>query len=141
MEHWNDKLAKLSGIITGIILIALGLLGIRFGVWHSASEAVIIASILTITVDPFLKRRLIKEASRDIFYHLLGFELPTEVRETLGEFISKTKDYRKDVRIDVNLTRNSLGVLVDGNEYLYQKVFLEGDHINVRWWPRTDPSL
>ena len=41
-----------------------------------------------------------KEASKDIFNHLLGFDLPEQIRETLRLFLTKTRVYHKNTDIE-----------------------------------------
>jgi hypothetical protein len=69
----------------------------RFG------EAFIIASLLAALVEPFLKRRLLREASRSIFEHMLGFDLPAELREHLRNVVFNTVLYRKDVKMSLTI--------------------------------------
>jgi hypothetical protein len=100
---WSDKLKEWAGIIVGALMVIGGLFGIWLcpeGIGRSVSEAIFVAGSLTITVDPFLKRKLLREASKDIFHHLLGFDLPTEIRSTLKEFLLGTKSYREDTEIE-----------------------------------------
>jgi hypothetical protein len=59
--------------------------------------ALMIAGILAITVDPFIKRRARREATRDIFHHMLGFSLPPIIRERLQDTVEKTKFYRRNM--------------------------------------------
>src|SRR5438270_3861575 len=104
--NWKDTAKELSGVILGIILIVLGSLGfiyLRGEVWHSFSETAVIAGIVTLTVDPFLKKRLIKETSKDIFHHLLGIDLPPAVQDSLSDQLTHTKQYREDVEIDADV--------------------------------------
>jgi hypothetical protein len=70
-----------------------------------------IAGTVTIAVDPFLKRRILKEASTDIFHHLLGFDLPPEIRETLRDFLLGNRSYRKNVIIEAHATTASDGMV------------------------------
>src|SRR4029077_12466771 len=74
-------------------------------------KAMFIAGIVTVAVDPFLKRRLFKEASTDIFHHLLSFDLPLEIRETLRDFLLKNRSYRRNVTIDVHAETASDGMV------------------------------
>jgi hypothetical protein len=100
-------------VVGGILLIA-GVTGLLFcpkEVGIRLSEAFFIAGVLTITVDPFLKRRLLKEASTDIFHHLLGFDLPSEIRETLKEFLLQNRYYRKNVDIEAHAQTSSDGMV------------------------------
>lgn len=62
-------------------------------------EAFIVASLLAALVDPFLKRRLLKEASKNIFEHMLGFDLPQEMKEHLRSLVFTTVLYRRDVKM------------------------------------------
>jgi hypothetical protein len=70
-------------------------------------KAMFIAGIVTIAVDPFLKRRLIREASMDIFHHLLGFDLPKEIRESLRDFLLDARSYRSNMIIEVRAETTS----------------------------------
>lgn len=103
---WKDTAKDGSGIILGITLLALGSCGFIYlhgEVWHSFCETSIIAGIVTLTVDPFLKKRLIKETSKDIFHHLLGIDLPPSIRDSLSDQLTHTKQYREDVEIDADV--------------------------------------
>jgi hypothetical protein len=63
--------------IAALLIIVGGVLLWRWPnpvVWHGLGEALIIAGVLTFVVDPFLKRRLLKEAAQGIFEHLIGFD-------------------------------------------------------------------
>ena len=60
--------------------------------------ALFIAGLLTLTVDPFIKKQARKEAMRDIFHHMLCFSLPDKIRERLQEIAETTKLYRKGMK-------------------------------------------
>jgi hypothetical protein len=62
-------------------------------------EAIIIAGVLTLCVDPFLKFRLLKEAERGIFEHMLGFDHEPELKAKLGDIAFNTKLYRRNLRL------------------------------------------
>ena len=113
------------GPAIGGFLVVAGIIGI---VWRSIAchfgwvccpsdtlidlcKAMFIAGMVTVAVDPFLKRRLLKEASTDIFHHLLGFDLPLEIRETLRDFLFKNRSYRRNVIIDVHAETASDGMV------------------------------
>ena len=98
----------------GVALFIVGLGGIiccPLEVGRRLSDAFFITGFLTIAVDPLLRRRLLKEASTDIFHHLLGFDLPVEVRETLKEFLLQNCYYRENVIIDVHAETASDGMV------------------------------
>ncbi|HBB93903.1 MAG TPA: hypothetical protein DC054_00810 [Blastocatellia bacterium] len=65
---------------------------LRFGGrWGHAAEgigeALIIAGILGLTVDGYIKEHLLEEASRDIAKYVWGYRLPTEVRKRFEDLM------------------------------------------------------
>ena len=139
---WREKSREWAGSIVGVLLVLIGFVGIwrcPYEAGKSISEAIFIAGCLTITVDPFLKRRLIQEASKDIFHHLLGFDLPKEIRLKLKDFLLGIKNYRIDTEIEAraDLKHNSVLLTVSvrskiivASEMLYQPnvAFEESEH-------------
>jgi len=99
-EWWE----KYSAYIVGPFLMCIGWVTARYIEPHwsnrytsELSVALWIAGILTVTVDPFVKNRARREATRDIFHHMLGFKLPEIIRDRLQETVEKTKLYREGV--------------------------------------------
>lgn len=85
------------------------------------SEALIIAGVLAITVDPFVKRRLLREASKDTFHHLIGFSLPREIQERIKDIVLNTKLYRRDMDLIWTFVPVPEGVRIDC-EYKFELV-------------------
>jgi hypothetical protein len=75
--------------------------------------ALMIAGILTITVDPFVKRQARREATRDIFHHMLGFKLPEIIRERLQDTVEKTKLYRENMTQHIVMSEDKDLVVFD----------------------------
>jgi hypothetical protein len=105
-------------IVAGIIGLVWRSIAVHFGwvccpsdTWVDLCKAMFIAGVVTVAVDPFLKRRLLKEASTDIFHHLLGFDLPVEIRESLRDFLFANRSYRRNVIIDVHAKTASDGMV------------------------------
>src|ERR1700688_400608 len=71
----------------------------NYRIASTAADAFVIAGILALTVDYFLKRDLLTEASRGIFVHLLGFEHHPQVKEKLKEIVFETKILRTQCRM------------------------------------------
>jgi hypothetical protein len=96
----REWLAEWLGLLVGIVLIIVGVVGHfklhEYLLLRSLSEALLIAGILTLTVDPFIKRRLLREASKDIFRHMLGFALPDEIKERLNSIVFNTTTHLKN---------------------------------------------
>ena len=109
-------IALVLGAITGILWRSIAA---HFGwaccpgdTWVDLFKAMLIAGVVTVAVDPFLKRRLLKEASADIFHHLLGFDLPVEIRESLRDFLLvKNRYYRRNVIIEAGAETASDGMV------------------------------
>jgi len=59
--------------------------------------ALLTAGVLAVAVDPFVKRKAQREATRDIFHHMLGFSLPAVIRERLQSTVEQTKLYRRNL--------------------------------------------
>jgi hypothetical protein len=115
-ETWWEKncvwIVGLALAIIGALCVAAGLIWLPAN-WsgnHSnefvkaVGDALLIAGALTIVVDPFLKRRLVKEASKGIFKHMLGFDHEPEIKDRLESIAFNTKLFRKDLRIVCNIT-------------------------------------
>lgn len=100
---FRDYFNYIAGGLLTVIGFILYYLFRNEGFAHSLSEFLMLAGILTLSVDPWLKWRFQREASENIFQHLLGFGLPKEVRESLRDFLSDNRYYRTDVVIDAHV--------------------------------------
>ena len=94
-------------IIVGVLVVIVGAagilscpnsLGVRF------SEALFIAGFLSLTVDLYLKRKLQRDVARDIFHHLLGINLPIEIRESIKDSVQQNHVYRRNMEIEARAT-------------------------------------
>jgi hypothetical protein len=101
--------------MAGIFLVGIGFALLRwFHDWptiHAMGEASFIAGLLTIFVDPILKRSLAKEASRGIFHHLLGFDQEPEIRERLRDIAFDTKLCRRNYHVRCSLEPDEGGLI------------------------------
>jgi hypothetical protein len=90
-----------------LLLIAAGIGGMHFlpgnHLVFAVAEAFLIAGILALAVDPLVKRDLLREASRGIFVHLLGFEHHPQVKDKLKEIIYGTRLLRNRVELVVTV--------------------------------------
>jgi len=91
----------------------------ELGPWHGVIEAVCIASALTLTVDPFVKKRLTHEVNKSIFYHVIGFDLPPEMQDRLRIYLRTLEYYRESLSITAEALR------VEGDEVVME-ITLEG---------------
>ncbi len=79
---------------------------------RALGDALLIAGILTVGVDYFVKRDLTREAAQNIFHHILGFDQPPEIRDRLKVIVHDTKLYRRNFRADIHVASQAEGVLL-----------------------------
>jgi hypothetical protein len=101
--------------LLGIFLLGFGLIFVNHhyeatnklivGIFEPLGHAFIIAAILGVTVDLFVKVRLLREASNDIAKYLIGYKLPEEIQDRIKEIMGATL-IRKDVIIHYKMTQS-----------------------------------
>jgi hypothetical protein len=101
---------KYGSYVVGPMLVLLGYLVSKFvepsyptRFISELTIALVIAGILTATVDPIIKRKARAEATRDIFHHMLGYSLPLVIRERLQKIVEETKFYRQNSTMYMSL--------------------------------------
>ena len=126
-SHWFLRLAEARPswqIGTVPSLLGALLLWLGHGPWlrtHYASlpeiisalgEALLSAGVLTLLVDPFLKARLLREASRSTFEHMIGFDNEPQLRERIRNIAFETKLYRRDYKLTCKIAplESGLGI-------------------------------
>jgi hypothetical protein len=70
---------------------------------HSLGHALVIAAILAITVDVYLKERVLREVSSDVSKYLIGYRLPEEVQDRIRALL-QTRWIRRNCTIRFRLT-------------------------------------
>jgi hypothetical protein len=132
---WWDKY---SAFIIGPSLIAVGLLVgtlSDIAIVQELRLALLIAGILAVTVDPLIKGKAHREAVRDVFHHILGFNLPLAIRNRLLDIVTNTTVYRENTALRV--------VLSQSGDWLVFDVEMEYEVVNptlytVRFRPRLE---
>jgi hypothetical protein len=107
---------KYSAIIIGPSLIAVGLLVgtlSELAIVQELRVALVIAGILAVTVDPLIKGKAHREAVRDVFHHMLGFNLPLPIRNRLLEIVTNTTVYRENAALRVALSESGDWLVFD----------------------------
>ncbi len=66
-------------------------------------EALIIAGVLGLTVDSYIKEHLLEQASQDIAKYLYGYRLPTELQSTIKDLMC-TKRITRDFHLHYELS-------------------------------------
>jgi hypothetical protein len=81
------------GTCTGLIVAGLVVIWTYPHGWPqrellvSVAQALIIAGILALTVDRFIKERLLRELTRDVSQYLIGYELPKEIQDRIHDIM------------------------------------------------------
>jgi hypothetical protein len=83
------------------------------GIFHPIGESLIVAGVVVLLIDPFLKERLLREASKGIFHYLLGFDQQPEIQERLKKLVFDTKLFRRNFVIRIVLTSANDKMLLD----------------------------
>jgi len=98
---WRNRFWKFwrqwSGFVLAAFLILIGTLILIFSQQNIARDfgiAFLIAGVLTVTVDPYIKGKAQRETALDIFHHMLGFKLPDKIQERLKHIVETTEWYR-----------------------------------------------
>jgi hypothetical protein len=79
----------------------------------SLSEAVIVAGLLALFVDPFIKNRLVEDSAKDTFQHLIGFSQHPAIKARLRQIIQNTKLYLMDFHVSIRLIPENGHMRVD----------------------------
>ena len=82
----------LTMVVVGLLsLISLRWLSegwvIRRIIAGSVGDALLVAALLAVTVDRYIKSDLIREASKDVHKYLVGYHLPEELKERIQEMM------------------------------------------------------
>lgn len=70
---------------------------------ESIGEALMIAAALAITVDKYLKRRLMKDLLKSALPFLIGHDLPGEAQERIREILTKSTLIRRECLLDYKI--------------------------------------
>jgi hypothetical protein len=95
-------------IFVGVVLLFVTIPYLNVEAVHSLAHALIIAGILALTVDQYVKGRVLHEVSRDVSKYLVGYRLPEEVQDRIRELM-QTKWIRRKMEVRVALSRHQDG--------------------------------
>jgi len=100
----------------GMVFIALGPAlehcGSLFHAVPAIGEALFVAGILTLAVDPWLKRKLYKEAARGAFEHLIGFDHEPELKARIRSIAFETQLYIRNYDLQCEIEPKEGGGVV-----------------------------
>ena len=125
---------KIPTWIISLVLVAVGaaLLYFKHATWcwidivpfvrevfPAIGDALIVAGVLALAVDPFLKAKLLDEFARDIFEHLIGFDHEPEIRAELKKLAFDTNLYQRDYDLRCEIEeRPEGGVIIKASKQL-----------------------
>ncbi len=104
----------------------------------TAGDAVFIAGVLALGVDPLLKRDLLTEASRGIFFHILGFEHDPQVKDKLRDIVYGTKLLRRKLhtKLTIEPTHDGFWITVE-----YESEIVNSTNNPVSYEPSIDVDM
>jgi len=85
---YRGIIAVLFGV--GIILVIFGIDGPLGELAVSFGHAFIIAAVLAAIVDPYLKSYFIREVTKNVYHHWIGYDLPEQIKENIKGLMGTT---------------------------------------------------
>ena len=89
--------------LIGAVLLKVQVAFLDPGFSHSLGDALVIATILAITVDIYMKERVLREVSSDVSKYLIGYRLPTEVQDRIRGLL-QTRWIRRNNTVRLRIT-------------------------------------
>lgn len=77
---------------------------------HSLADALVIAAILSLTVDQYVKWRVLREVTSDISKYLIGYRLPEQLQDRIRS-IMQTKWILRNFQVRIRITPRQGGKL------------------------------
>jgi hypothetical protein len=101
MTRFRYYLLLCGLLIVGIAAASIDLPGMpkRERLVHTLADALLIGSVLALTVDAYLKKWLLKEAALDVFQFMLGFQLPRGVTDRIKTLVESAALIRRDCEL------------------------------------------
>lgn len=97
--------------------------------WKAFGHALIIAAILSATVDQFVKERVVREVARDTQHYLIGYGLPDEIQNKIRE-LANTAIVRTGYEQHYDLKRNGKGRLKIEVKLSYEVINYSTDRLS-----------
>jgi hypothetical protein len=128
MTHQTKETLKFGAILIGLavlggILVRVHVPNLDNHFTEAVGHALIVAAILGLTVDFFVKTRMVREISQDTFKYLVGHRLPDEIKDKIQEVV-ETKIVRSNWRFNYHIQPNGDGRirLVTDLEYSVENI-------------------
>jgi len=127
MGELKQQLEKFWFAALCLGLIAIGILGLYLSASDhpvreliaSGCHALIIAGVLALTVDRFVKWRLLRELTKDVSQFLIGYELPAEIRDRIHDLMGTSLvRHNYEQRHSLTIESNRVTVEVEGSWYV-----------------------
>ena len=70
-------------------------------------DAIVIAAILKLFVDPILKRELTRETAQDVFHYAFGYLLPEKLKVHVQQLVIETQTVRRNCRLEWHISQKA----------------------------------
>jgi len=77
---------------------------------HSLGDALVIAAVLSLTVDQYVKWRVLREVTSDISKYLIGYRLPEQLQDRIRN-IMQTKWILRNYQVRIRINRQGVNRL------------------------------
>jgi hypothetical protein len=102
-DIWSFRGTVLALFGIGLVFLFFSIPYLDQGFAHSLGDALVVAAILALTVDFYLKDRVLREVSSDVSKYLVGYRLPGEVQDRIRSLL-QTRWIKRSCRIRLRLT-------------------------------------
>jgi hypothetical protein len=102
-----------------LLLVHLPYINADFG--HSLGHAFIIAAILAVSVDQYIKERVLREVTLDVSKYLVGYRLPEEVQDRIRELM-QSRWIRRKFEVRVGFSEVAGGKKLRGDLHISEEV-------------------
>lgn len=116
MRRWGFAAIMACAMLLGIAAIVVSVMSRFWGhevtreTVRDLGEALVIGSFIAVTVDQYVKRKLLWETSHDIAKYLIGYNLPKEIQDAIRDLMA-TAVIRRDFNQHYTLEHNTEGKL------------------------------
>lgn len=107
-DVWAFRITVFLLFAIGLALAFVQIPYVNHDFAHSLGDALIISSVLAVSVDLYLKERVLREVSSDVSKYLVGYRLPEEVQNRIRSLL-QTRWIKRNCEIRLRLTQLNNG--------------------------------
>lgn len=122
---WAFICTVMTLLLAGLMFLSSRVPYLSTSLSESLGASFVIAAVLSLTVDVYLKGRVLREVSSDVSKYLIGYRLPEAIQDRIRELL-QTQWIRRNCQI-----RCRLSVLADRPGYVRLEVTIADEMENI----------